>query len=284
MEWEKAKNIVFIAFVVLNLGLGVLLLLEHRRYSMTPERDRNINIVLGQHNIGLYTTTMRRFPPMRPLDVSGFYYDPHELFDIFFPNQNEIERLEPYGYVFRHGNSELRISGPLVIFVYDTAWFGFDADHVPQITRTEAAVLTGEFINRHFPNFELDLTFERDGGIRLVYRQVFNSRLIYLNFVEFFVTDMGIEWIEMQFGQILGYSTAPRMIFAPDEALLTFAQQARDTDETIIILRMDMVYFQEYESLQPGTSYPAIPAYRIFVSGNEENTYLINAFTNQMIN
>jgi len=46
---------------------------------------------------------------------------------------------------------------------------------------------------------------------------------------------------------------------------------------------MDLVYFQEYSSSdQPGTFYPAVPVYRIFIQG-EVMPFLINAYRNVMI-
>jgi len=281
MQWEKAKNYILISFILLNILLGGLIFLESRRYTMTSDRVRNINFVLGQNNISLYSNLMQqRFTPMRSLDVSGFYYDVDELINFFFDEPELVTQPNPDRQVFRHGNSELQISGGLVSFDFNVYGLGQGGE----ISREEAARITNAFVNEHFPTFVPDITFERDNGVRLVYREEYNGRVVYLNFIEFFVTEFGIEWIEKQRGQILGYSTAPRNIFAPDEALLTFIQYAREIDEPIIITRLEMVYFQEYEGLQSGTFYPAIPAYRIFIEGNEESTYLINAFTNRMIN
>jgi len=284
MEWEKAKNYILVAFVLLNAGLALLLHLEHRRYTMTGDRDRNIRVVLGQNNISLYTIPIRNFPPMRPVDVAGFYYDIDELLEIFFEYPALVER-DDERYFFSHGYSQLTISNGLISFDFDIRGLGYPSiEPAPPITHGDAAALSDEFISRHFPDFEHDITFEWEDGIRRIYRQQYRGRLIHSNFAEFFITSHGIEWIDMQFGRIIGHIREPQMIFAPDEVLLTFMQHVRDRamEEPIFIREMDMVYLQAYESTQQGILYPAVPTYRIFIEGNDDTPYLINAFTNLM--
>ncbi|MCL2215578.1 MAG: hypothetical protein FWB91_01030 [Defluviitaleaceae bacterium] len=286
MEWEKAKNYILIAFIILNAGLAILLHLENRRYTMTSDRDRNINIVLGRNNISLYTIPIRRFPPMRPLDVSGFYYDVPTLLEIFFENGSALENLEddPYRWHFREGYSELTISNGLISFDFDARGLAHPYYEYGEITPEEAAALSGEFIGLHFPDFVHDITFEWGDGIRRIYRQKYRGRLIYSNYAEFYITSHGIEWIDMMFGRIIGHVREPQMIFAPDEVLLTFMHLMRDRimEEHIFIMSMDMVYLQEYVSTRPGIPYAAVPTYRIFIEGSEDEPFLINAFTNMM--
>ena len=290
MEWERAKNYILVAFILLNLGLGAVILLDGR-YTLTPERERNIRTVLDQNNISLYRLPMRRFPPMLPLDVTGFYYDIDELLEMFFEDPATAERFDsddnilgaPQRYDYRCGYSRLFVNNGFVTFWYDTRGL----EHVRQsiaasqegITWEEAAVLTTEFIATHFPDFEHDITFDVDGGIRRIYLQVYRERPIFSNRIEFDISNYGIEWIEMRFGQVIGHGLVPRSIFAPDEVLLTFMQAMHHVEEPIIIQTIDMVYFQGYPSLQSGSSYPAVPTYRIFMKG-DDLPFLINAFTN----
>jgi len=282
VEWEKAKSYIMVAFIILNGALGILLLMEHRRYTMTTERDRNINIVLGQNNVSLYTIPMRRFPPMRPLDVLGFYYDTEWLLSIFFDDPSTVQSMPDSGREqFRKGYSELIISSGLISFDFDIRGLGYPNEITHQITHEEAIALSSTFINKHFPNFVPDITYAWDNGIRRVYRESYRGQLVYSNFIEFYITAHGIEWIDMMFGEVIGHMREPQMIFAPDEVLLTFMQHVheRALEEPIIITNMDMVYLQEYQSTQQGTSYAAVPTYRIFIEGSD-TPYLINAFSN----
>ena len=284
MQWERAKNYILITFILLNLGLAGLLYMENRRYTLSPERERIIHQILGENNISLYTHLIRRFPPMRPLLVSGFYYDVNELIEIFFENPDLVERDYDRN-VFIYGESELSISNGIVFFYKGINQADTPSQMPSGAARVQASLLTREFINRHYPTFVHDITFESGGGIFMEYREKYRGRLIYSNFIRFFVTHIGIEWIEMQFGNVIGHSPDPRMIFAADEALLTFMQRNRflAVEGGMFINRIDMVYYKEYVSFTSGTEYLAVPTYRIFIDGNNDIPFLINAFTNMML-
>jgi len=281
MEWERAKNIILIAFVLLNLGLAGLLFLEDSRYTMGQERVRTINTVLSDNNIVLYTHLMRRFPPMRHLNIAGFDYDVSALVQIFFDDPNSaIQEEKPDGhYVFTDGIARLEVLSGFVSFV------SFDkepilGENVYEIPHAQAIIHSDNFIARNFPDFVRDIVFDEygGGGVRVIYRQEYRGRLIYSNNIEFLISSRGIEWVDMHFGQVLGYSAETRRIFAPDEILLTFMQRMRG-DNPIFINAIDMVYMKGYWSDTPGAVYPAVPVYRIFVR-DSDFPIKINAFTN----
>jgi len=286
MEWERAKTYILIFFVVLNIGLGFLIFMENRRYTVGTEQERQIRTVLNNNNISMYTQLMRRFPPMRPLNVTGFYYDTDTLVEILFDNPQDVERRVEFGrQTFRYGNSSMTISNGFIFFENPD---GFRQEMVfaqnSEITHAHASLLTDEFIRSYFEDFVQDSHFEVRGGIRIIYRQMYRGQLVHSNFIEFLVTPIGIEHIEMQFGQILGHADTPLMIFSPDEALITFVQRVSHmTQEApMTIVHMDLVYFQEYISDQPSV-YHAVPFYRIFTRCSDDRPYLINAFTNVII-
>jgi len=276
MEWEKAKTYILITFVILNLCLAGLLFNENRRYTLTSDRERTILSVLSQNNINLYTLPMRRFAPMRRLDISGFYYDIDELLPIFFSDPLPTRCEDVPFYSFRTDYSELTITNGFVFFeILDTT-----APNINPWLHDEDI-----FISQHFPDFVEDISFSTFDGERVIFLQEYRGQKIESNSIEFLITDEGITQIEMQFGRVLGHGGDPRMIFAPDEALLTFMQRARSMAEEnpIFITRMELVYYKEYASDQPGTVYHAVPFYRIFIRGNDDHPFLINAYTNMII-
>ena len=297
MEWERAKNYILVFFVLLNLGLGFLWFMEYDRYTMSAEQERIIRSILGRNNISMYTRPMRRSPPMSPLNVSGFYYDVDVLLEIFFNNPVQITRTDDrYEYEEDHGGgspNSLVISNGF-IFYDNTSPYGFRySGRVlflgnAAITTNIATTLTDAFIENYFPDFVQDSVFYTSGevpGVRVIYRQQYRGRLIHSNFIEFLVTNQGIRQIEMQFGQILGHGGTSRLIFAPDEVLLTFVQRIHHLaqEEPIVITHMDLVYFTEYfGSVQQGTINSAEPFYRIFIQGSDR-PFLINAYTNVII-
>ena len=289
MEWERAKTIILIIFVLLNVTLGGLRFADYRRYWLTSEQERNIRIVLDQNNIQLYTDPLRRFTPMRPIEVRGFYYDDDFLLDLFFESTYVTRREYGWGRVFTADDGRyLEISNGFIFFeAYESG--AYDGNGTV-VERSFAAIQTGEFIGRHFPSFEMDIMFDSydfygNHGIRRIYREKYQGLMVYSNFIEFFVSNSGIIQIEMQFGQILGESQVPpRMIFPPDEVLLTYMQRFRHVaaENPIFINRMDMVYVKLYRSDEVGSISLAVPFYRIFVEGRDF-PILINAFTNELM-
>ena len=283
MEWERAKNIILIAFIFLNLGLAGLLYLEDSRYTLTPDRIRNMHTVLSNNNIILYTNPMRRFAPMRHLDITGYYYDIPEILNIFFGDepvyQYETEEGHPKYETANAENGSLEISNGYIYFDNH-----LQNDIIEEIPRTVAVGTSDAFINEHFPDFVRDIVFEEYGGVHIIYCQEYRGQLIQSNVIEFFITSQGIEWIEMRYGRVIGYDAEPRMIFAPDEILLTFMQRVRHeaAENRIFIRDIDIVYLQEFVSDQEGSVYPAIPFYRIFVQ-HSDFPFLINAYTNEFL-
>ena len=279
MEWERAKNYILIFLVLLNAALGAVLFLESQRYTLSADHERNIFAVLAQNNINMYISPIRRFPPMRHLHISGFYYDEYALIAMLFPDPLQVVQIDAEFSQFEDAYSRLIISNGFVS--YENLIPRTATNNLPPLE------ITDTFIMQNFPDFELDTVWRmpNDEGVRITYRQKYRDHFIYTNFVELLVHEGLIRMIDMQFGQVQGHSGTPRAIASSDEALLTFVQRVQFMAETEpwFITRMDIAYFQEYEiSDQPGATYSVVPFYRIFVQG-DDRAFLINAFTNTII-
>jgi len=287
MDWERAKNIIVVFFLLLNITLGAMLFIEDRRYTLAGDQDRLIRTVLNQNGISMYALSLQRFPPMRPLDVTGFYYDTDTLdalLEMFFANPELVAISNQFGgEVFQYGRRRMSITNGFIFFD-DPEGFCPAVEPVSHVTEPWAASLAAQFIDTYFPDFVRDDVFYAGGGFRIIYRQQYGGRLVHSNFVEFLITPIGINQVEMQFGQIKSHSGTPVMIFSPDEVLLTFVQRVRHMaqDTPMNINRMDLVYFQEYVSDLYYVS-PAVPFYRIFTDCGGGRPFLINAFTNVII-
>jgi hypothetical protein len=292
MEWERAKTYILVFFLLLNAALGILLAMENRRYTMTGEQEALIRTVLAQNNITIYRMDMRDFPPMRPIEITGFYYDEEtiqSLVHIFFPPTEDVERVDTGReghHLFLYGDSRLEIANGFIEYrnphgLPQLGGASLLLQPPAEVTRDSARRQANQFINTHFPDYVYDADFEERGNWRVIYRQKYNGLLIHSNFIEILVAPVGIQQVEMQFGAVRGPIGSPLMIFSPDEALLAFTQRVRHItqEEPMTITRMDLVYFQEYISDQEGP-YHAEPFYRIFTAGNEAVPFLVNAFTN----
>ena len=285
MEWERAKTYILLFFVLLNLILGGLLLAENRRYTLTPEREQEIVAIMYRNNITMDARLLRRFPPMRAMYVGGFYYNRDQLVEIFFGETDVARVFGPRGYIITSDNGQL---------VLDHGWISYDnpsghgsrEDWMQSLNQTQAQRLTDAFVSDHWSDFELDDIVVGYDWLRLSYRQVYRGYMIHTNFIEVTVTVRGIVRVEMQFGQVIETQRERQPIAAPDEVLLTFVQRIRDhvQDTPMVVTHMDLVFFQEEGSSNPEGRYRLEPFYRIFIDGDEGDPFLINAFTNKIIN
>ena len=284
MQWEKAKNFMLIFFLIVNVFLMALIRYEAGGHTLSRERENAILAVLEQNNIIMYYQIPRQFAPMRYLQVAAYDYDFDRMLEIFgFPPGEYYHFGDANRDEFRWGDYTLIVSNGYISFTSAQS-----ADGMPE--RMAAVALTQAFIRDHYPDFRLDIHSTRQdrwGGLRIIYRQVYNDVLIHTNFVEFLVTgeghDLIIAEVDLQYRKPIGFAYLPRELIGSDEALLTFVQNVRHQDDMpIIITHMDIAYFQIMPGLR-ATYVPiyAEPFYRIFIEGQDE-PFLISAYTNQI--
>ena len=283
MEWEKAKSILLVMFVLLNIVLFGLTWAENRRYTLTSDRENQVRSVLARHDITVETDIIRQFPPMRALRISGYYYDHDELLAIFFEDPTLVTHSQTlFNDEFTKNEAELFISNGFITYINAAR----TCDGENKITRPQARVIGDAFISEHFPDFIYDENFHphSDAGQLLVYHQFYRGHRIYSNFIELLVTAKGIAEADMQFGRVHGWYGPERVIFAPDEVLITFLQRVETLRMPVTITNIDIVYFLEfiYASDERDSLHQAIPFYRIFIEGFEM-PFLINAYTNVSI-
>lgn len=289
MEWERAKSYILLFFVLLNIALAALLFVERQRYNLAPERTDAIVAIMEQNNISMDTRVVRRFQPMRAMYVGGFYYDYDELIRVFFGDAQVTRLHGRRGYVYthvdEHDHGELVIANGFVSYDNPYGLTGEDG-WISPFARTCARTRADMFIRAHWPSFEFDAEVYRDDWFRFSYRQVYRGYVIHSNFIEIIVTERGIVQVEMQFGHVLEIVRDRQQIVAPDEALLTFVQRIRGHAmvDPIVVTRMDLVHFQEIGSANQDARYRAEPFYRIFIEGGDDDPFLINAFSNEIIN
>jgi len=264
---------------------------------MTPAQERTILAVLQQNHIIMETRIMRQSPPMRTLNVSGHYYNIELLLNIFFDGYAiQAESLHHQYFFIGETGGQLTISNGFIGYENPNGFRQLGAN-IPtsiegEVSRATAISLANSFIEAYFSEFYMDVVlcdydeYDNHIGVRIIYLQQYRGRSIHSNFIELLVTPIGITQIEMQFGRVYEHIGMSRMIFAPDEVLLTFTQRVNafslNAENPMIITRMDLVYLQENASDIIGGMYPAEPFYRIFTKGNDV-PFLINAFTNVLL-
>ena len=283
MEWSRAKNIIIVSLVLLNIMLGVLMLSARERHTLSAEQERNITAVLYRENISMNTPIIRRTPPMRMVELAPGIID-GDLMKRIFLGTTEAEVFE-YGAIrmYYYNGSLVIVYANRVIFENGTF------EEFREIDFEVARRMSDEFLEGlgdMARGFALDVGpyFEGD-EIIVEYRQRMDDGvIIYNNYFLFAIDNHGIRRIEHSQNLPIGISPSLHEICGADEALFSFLRAMRvdsvDRPKRVIE-KMDIVYFMDHENLEQGIAYPYFRIY--FREYRDDGSYvfrrcMVNAY------
>jgi len=263
MEWSRAKNIIIVSLILLNIMLGVIMLSARERHTLSTEQERNITAVLYAENITISTPIIRRTPPMRMLELAPGIID-GDLMKRIFLGTTDAE-------VFEYGAIRMYYYNGSVVMVYENRVI-FESgifDEFRVIDFEIAKSMSDEFLaglGDMARGFILDIPPYFSGGEIIVeYRQRMDDGvIIYNNYFLFAIDNYGIRRIEHSQNLPIGISSSLHEICGTDEALFSFLRAMRvdsiDRPKRIIE-KMDIVYFMDHENLDQGIAYPYFRIY-----------------------
>jgi hypothetical protein len=292
MDWNKAKTLTIIFLLSLNAFLGFLIYLERDKYNIDSQRINTIVDLLEKNDIIINTSIPRSYRPAQQLAMSAYYYDEIELLYKFFKDledADDVDMMEERDIgrkTFEYGSGAqkqtLTLQNGFITFnrppyTNDFPWRDDDA------LLDEASYFLIDM--GEISDFVPDSIFvdEEEGNSRVRFCQMYNNKIIYSNFIEFWVNEKGIFQIDCIYSSPKGLFGQPADLCAVDEVLLHFMQRYKDAygDKHAEILRIDLVYYQKEGSLIDSGSLTAVPHYRIVVD-EFERPFLFNAYLNLM--
>ena len=284
MEWSKAKDIVIVFLIMLNIMLGVIVLAACERYTLSAEQERNITQVLYTNNIIIDAPMIRRTPPMRMLELSPGVMDDYLMKQLFLGTTENVSMYE-FDNIRRHdyGASSVIIYSNIVIF--ESGVF----DEFREIDFEIARQMSDEFLaglGEMSRGFILDVGPYWSGNeIIIEYRQQYaDGIVIYNNYFLFAIDNYGIRRIEHSHNMPIGLSASLNEICGTDEALFAFLRAMRidSVDRPRrIIEKIDIVYFMDSLNVEQGLAYPYFRIY--FREFRPDGTYvtrlnMVNAY------
>jgi len=283
MEWNKAKDIIIVFLILLNIMLGIFLGINSRRYTLSMDQEKNIVEVLASNNISMYCKIINKYEPMKMLELAPQTIDESKMVEAFLGTPNAIAGKDIDFKSYDYENKRLIIFENKLIYE--------NGDYLEQITLTnESAIkLCQDYLNSMGTlgsGYELDLgPYARGEELLLEYRQKINGTVIYDNNFLFAVDDYGIRRIEYSNNMPVGYSAGATEICSSDEALFSFLQaMKRESAQRPqrIVEKMDIVYL--VDSAEPDTG-RAYPYYRIYYTevGDPDKLLrlcMVNAYLN----
>lgn len=284
MNWDKAKNIVIVILVLLNIGLMGLNQKEKEKYKLTQDQEKAIYQVMSQNGIGIYTDLISDFPPMRRLTVNIPVLETAQLRCAFFDEKEEIRIAVDFNKtVYQSDTKTMTLENNKVHFECPEG-----TGTVANYSQETATEIANQFVRRlgfGTAQYRLSDVIPDQDGFRFEYYDQFSQYKIFSSYNKVTVNQTGIVSVDCAYYEAENWMGEKVSICSPDEAILTLLQEIRKEGfrDGLRIDEMEIGYdFQDTNLIAEGSSLKLIPCYRIILN-DQEDPYLINAYTNKLI-
>lgn len=287
MNWRRAKNLLLVSFLLLDLALAWLyqgLRAETMGHAAGAGVDPEIVKQLGENNITLATELPRGTPELALLRVGVMRQNPYPLALTYFGT------LE--------GVNMVRLDNPLLqaAFSRDEEEVLFYSSGVTVYTRhdesgpaggnqstAEAEKRAHQFLVEHGGLGDLQLLrtvpYRRQGTYLVEYTQNWQGRpLVGASGAVLVVTPTGVENCWRRYLTVLGESGIRRSVVSSEAALLALAlDRPRPEVAPMTIKEITLGY---YNKIYNADEWEAAPVWRFWTGG--DHYYYVNAFTGEM--
>ena len=283
MDWIKAKKIIVLMLIILNLFLLGLNVQNRKSYSLSPSQEKAIFDVLNKNNIGIYTDLVEKYPPMRQITVRSSSLNSNDLTSAFFSDSEKVSMTTEFSKtIYRSQSKTLTLENNMILFENQNG-----EGAIPNLTRDAALEKADSFLSglTILPkSFLLESVTPIAGGYEFYYNEIFHDYKIFSNYCKITVTEKGVVSAEINRYEAEGFTGDKRELAAPDEILLTFLYELKKQEQYsgVIINSFELGYdFQEKADIAEGSRPRLVPCYRIFIDGSD-TPYIINAYTNEI--
>ncbi|HAN10758.1 MAG TPA: hypothetical protein DCP90_09145 [Clostridiales bacterium] len=287
MDWSKFKNIAIAIFVVLNIILCVLISEnKNKKYVMQDVQIRRMQAVFAKENAAVYTTVDKEFYPMSMLKLSVNNINDSEVCKTFFGDINNMKKyVDNEKFVYdKDGNGQVAI--------YKNGLIKYTKENIIQsnkgIDKEQARNDADKYIDKlgflksKYIYTQLNITNEE---YIFEYNSFYEKSLILSNYVRIHFKQGEISQVDISNFNIKGYTNEQREISSSDEVLINLLYEVKEKynkeAQELHVMDIDLGYFVESVDINDYLNIKAEPYYRIQV--NESDVYLINAYTNEML-
>ncbi len=278
MKWNKAKNLIIIFLIIMNVFLYFQNYYLNKKYTLTLQQEKNIITLLGENKISMYVNIPNKSFPMSSLIISPSLsdYDRKTIATNFLGE-------EGYNFSTYKGIDTYKKEGTTITF--EDGFFRLFFDEPIKYEENPKELL--EKFEKPISDFVLDKVTVEDGFTIYEYREKYKDIIVFTNRVEISTKDGEAYSIIGFFGDNEGLGDKPKDIISVDMALFTFMKTAKEIygDKELFIEGVDIVYYQEeyfpYSKNDYNTS--AMPCYRIYIQ-DQSIPFIINGYTNKVVN
>ncbi len=277
MNWNKAKNIIIMILMFLNI---ILLLVSHYgndEYILSSEKEKAIIKLLNEDGVKIETGIPVKFQPSHYLSLDIVDYDVDELKKLFFEDNEDVKRsIEFEATIFKTSEKILKINEADIVYEKLCTEKSSDIFEGSEAKKEAERVIKSLIKNK---NYELqEIKFE-NGSYYLKYYEIYLKNKVYSNYINFVINKDGIEKMKLSRYGAVGFYGARREVCSADEALFSWLLEMKGKNSyvNIVIDDMEQGYCFEESTLKTRV----VPCYRISVKDGE--TYYINAYTSEII-
>jgi regulatory protein YycI of two-component signal transduction system YycFG len=285
MNWSKAKNIIIVILVAVNIGLLFSSKYTSQNNRLSFEAQRAIVKLLNRNGIELSAELPKKISPMPQLGLINQVSntDTDQLKTTFFGDEQDIKISVALGdTILKKDNKTLTIDGAQMDYTNIDNNSGIEG-----LDKATAKKISDQFVKTKLGKAYSDYKFfsitNDNSSYCVSYYENYKSYEIYSNYVKIYVTNKGIAVVKLFRYQPEHFDSVTRQICSADEALLTFMYQAiEQKDKSISVIdKMELGYILELGS-QKSANAVAIPCYSVSVKDSNQ-VYYINAYTNTII-
>ncbi|MBT9154426.1 MAG: hypothetical protein DDT39_01100 [Firmicutes bacterium] len=284
MDWSRAKTILIIAFLVLNVVLAVqLYLLPMFDLSGRPVSPEVIKQLLEGKGVQLAVTLPRRGPTAPFALLSTPAYSDREITtiarDLLGGN---AARIAPGGSLGAEAAVSYRGDGGQLVVVTARGLVSYEnqkaAGGVSTFSAEEAARKAAVFVHERIG--ETGFVFEgvtplESGGFRVDYLQRFRGSYVFPGYITLVVKSEGVVAMWMHRLRVSFEVGTARRILSAHEAVLSLVNHRQNAGETgdLAVQKMDFGFHSPiYDTVDP--TWRGVPVWRIRTSRGE---FFLNA-------
>ncbi len=286
MNWRRAKNLLLVSFLILDLVLAWLYVGLRTETGHVAGAGVEPEIVeqLAENNITLATELPRGTPELALLRVGVMWQNPYSLALTFFGTLDGVDmvRLDNplLQAAFSRGKEEvLFYSSGVTVYTRHNGTSHTGGNQ----SRTEAEKRARQFLADHGGLDGLELLrstpYRRQGTYLVEFTQTWQGRpLVGASGAVLVVTPAGVENCWRRYLSVLGESGIRRSVIPVEEALLALALERPRPEATPLTIKEITLGY--YNKIYNADEWEAAPVWRIWTGG--ETYFYINAFTGEL--
>ena len=268
VDWSKAKTILIVAFIITNILLAYVLIVERNIEEPTIKEDfiQDVVKLLEDKDIFLNTTIPTDIPYLNTMIVKYEKINLEELNRRFFRSRGSISCNEEGLGEIRDGERNIILINNKLIIYENKA----ERELYKELNKNDAIEITQEFMKeRQFDTSDMKLTFVKEeyGVYYLEYSKVSEGIFVERAFTNFQIDKRGVKRFErlwLKEGELgdneINISTAPKAILGLLDMQEVYGKTITDISLCYYFDPEKHNYLEDFGEAKQGK---AVPAWRI---------------------